>query len=126
MENSDQTRQLLETYYTGFAQKQGWEVVISDDFKFTGGDMIKSTPVVGKAAYVEVINRFSRVFKTMRVKEMIVAGDHACVIGNYDYTFPNGESMNGDVAEIWTAKNGKLDSLRIFFDTLTFDKNTPK
>jgi ketosteroid isomerase-like protein len=126
MENSKATKRLLETYYKGFAQKQGWESVISDDFKFTGGDMTKTAPTIGKAAYIEVIQRFSRVFQNMRVKEMIVEGDNACVIGNYDFKFPNGASVNGDVAEIWKAKNGKLDSLAIFFDTLTFDKNTPK
>ncbi|CAL1517031.1 nuclear transport factor 2 family protein [Chitinophaga sp. MM2321] len=126
MENSTSTRQLLETYYSGFAQKEGWEPVISDDFKFIGGDMTKTAPTVGKAAYIEVIKRFSRVFQTMRVKEMIIEGENACVIGNYDYKFPNGVSINGNVAEIWKAKNGKLDSLSIFFDTATFDKNTPK
>ncbi|PSL45555.1 ketosteroid isomerase-like protein [Chitinophaga niastensis] len=126
MENSTSTKQLLETYYKGFAQKEGWESVISDDFKFIGGDMTKTAPIVGKAAYIEVIKRFSRVFQTMRVKEMIIEGENACVIGNYDYTFPNGVSINGDVAEIWKAKNGKLDALTIFFDTHTFDKNIPK
>lgn len=126
MENSKSTRKLLETYYEGFAKKQGWESVISDGFKFIGGDMTKTTPTIGKAAYIEVINRFSRVFQTMRVKEMVIDGDSACVIGNYNYKFPNGASMDGDVAEIWKVKNGKLDSLTIFFDTLTFDKNTPK
>jgi hypothetical protein len=119
------TKQLLETYYKGFAQKEGWESVISDDFKYIGGN-INAVPIVGKAGYIEVIKRFSRVFQAMRVKQMIVEGNNACVIGNYDFKFPNGESINGDVAEIWTAKNGKLDSLTIFFDTLTFDKNTPK
>lgn len=127
MENSKATKQLLETYYKGFAQKEGWELVISDDFKFTGGDMTKPDPIaVGKAAYIEVIKRFSRTFQTMRVKEMIIEGENACVIGNYDYKFPNGVSINGDVAEIWKAKNGKLDSLTVFFDSLTFDKNIPK
>jgi len=126
MENSTSTKQLLETYYKGFAKKEGWESVISDDFKYSGGDITKTTPAAGKAAYIEVIKRFSRVFETMRVKEMIVEGESACVIGNYDFTFPNGVAMNGDVAELWKAKNGKLDSLTIFFDTLTFDKSTPK
>ena len=126
MENSKSTQELLDTYYKGFAQKEGWEPVISDDFKFTGGDMTKTTPVVGKAAYIEVIKRFSRVFQAMRVKEMIVEGDQACVVGNYDFIFPNGATINGDVAELWKAKDGKLDSLTIYFDTLTFDKNTPK
>lgn len=125
MENTD-IRSLLETYYKGFAQKEGWEIVIADDFSFRGGDMTRTETVAGKAAYIEVINRFSRVFTAMRVKEMIVEGDKACVIGNYDYRFPNGAVMSGDVAELWTAKDGRLDSLTIFFDTLTFDRNTPK
>ena len=126
MENSKSTKQLLETYYKGFAKKGGWESVISDDFKYVGSDMTKTDPVIGKDAYIEVINRFLKVYQTMRVKQMIVEGDNAFVIGNYDLTFPNGVSTNGDVAEVWKAKNGKLASLRIFFDTLTFDKNTPK
>ncbi|HLA54391.1 MAG TPA: nuclear transport factor 2 family protein [Flavitalea sp.] len=126
MENSTSTKQLLDTYYKGFAQKKGWESVIADDFKFIGGDITKSGPITGKAAYIEVIARFSRAFETMRVKEMIVEGDMACVVGNYDFVFPNGVRINGDVAEIWKAKNGKLNSLTIFFDTLSFDKNTPK
>lgn len=119
-------KELLETYYNGFAQKQGWESVISDDFKFTGGDMYNTAPTIGKAAYMAVIDRFSKTFRSMRAVETIVDGNKACVIGNYDYQFPNGEKINGNVAEIWTSKNGKLDSLTIFFDTLTFDKNTPK
>jgi hypothetical protein len=126
MENSKSTKQLLETYYQGFAQKEGWELVLSDDFKFIGGDMTKTIPIVGKAAYIEVVKRFSRIVQAMRVKEMIIEKENACVIGNYDYKFPNGVSLNGDVAEIWKAKNEKLDSLTIFFDSLTFDKNTPK
>lgn len=118
------TKELLDTYYKGFANKSGWEEVISDDFKFTGGNMTNTTPAVGKSDYIKVINRFSKLFKSMRVKEMIIDGERACVIGNYDYEFPGGKNINGDVAEIWKAKNGKLDSLIIFFDTLSFDKFT--
>jgi ketosteroid isomerase-like protein len=117
---------LLETYYEGFAKKQGWESVIADDFQFTGGDLTRQTPLVGRAAYVEVINRFSRVFDTMHVQQLISEGDRASVIGNYDFCFPNGVRLNGNVAELWTAKNGKLASLQIFFDTACFEKNTPR
>jgi len=126
MENTLKTKELLNLYYKGFAEKEGWENTLSDDFKFVGGDMTKTTPVVGKQAYIEVIKRFSQLFKSMRIKEMIVEGDHACVIGNYDYEFPGGKKINGNVAEIWKIKNEKLDSLTIFFDTLTFDLLTKK
>jgi Holliday junction resolvase-like predicted endonuclease len=40
-----------------------------------------------------------------------------------NYDFLNGQEMNGNVAELWTAKNGKLQSLPICFDTLTFANN---
>jgi ketosteroid isomerase-like protein len=85
---------------------------------------INANTTTSKAEYIEVIKRFSRLFTTMRVKEMIVEGDSACVIGNYDYIFPNGKNINGNVAEIWKAKDGKLASLAIFFDTLTFSINS--
>ncbi len=126
MDNFKSTKELLDIYYAGFARKQGWESVISEDFKFRGGDMANTAPTVGKTAYIEVIKRFSRVFQAMRVKEMIIDSENACVIANYDYNFPNGTNINGDVAEIWKVRDGLLDSLTIFFDTLTFDKNTPK
>jgi ketosteroid isomerase-like protein len=124
MESS--TKQLLETYYKGFAEKANWESVIADDFQYVGGDMTKAEPLVGKKAYIEVIKRFSQVFTAMRVNEMIIQGDHACVIGNYDLRFPNGRELNGNVAELWTAKNGKLQSLTIYFDTLTFANNSKR
>ena len=86
--------------------------------------MTKTTPIVGKQAYIEIIKRFSRLFQNMQVKEMIIEGDRACVIENYDYVFPNGKSVNGDVATIWKVQDGKLDALTIFFDTLTFQVNS--
>jgi ketosteroid isomerase-like protein len=126
MDNQVTTSQLLETYYKGFAEKTNWESVIADDFQYIGGDMTKTEPIIGKQAYIEVIKRFSQIYTAMRVKEMIVQDDNACVIGNYDLKFPNGKELNGNVAELWTAKNGQLQSLTIYFDTLTFTNNAKR
>jgi len=123
MESEILTRQLLESYYEGFAAKSNWENTIADDFQYVGGDMTNTQPVVGKQAYVEIIKRFSQRFEAMRVKQMIVDGDKASVVGNYDFQFPNGLKINGNVSENWTVKNGKLQSLTLYFDTLTFMKN---
>ncbi len=120
------TKELLEVYYKGFSKKEGWESVISDDFVFKVDNMEKDDVNKGKETYVNIIARFSRLYQNMRVKKMIIDGDNASVIANYDYIFPNGKHISGDVAEFWTAKDGKLTSLHIFFDTLTFNKNTPK
>jgi len=123
MENQTLTKQLLDTYYKGFAAKSNWEDTIAEDFKYVGGDMTNTQPVVGKQAYIEIIKRFSQRFESMRVKQMIIDGDKASVIGNYDFQFPNGKKINGDVSENWTIKNGKLQSLTLYFDTLTFMAN---
>ena len=117
------TRQILQTYYKGFAAKANWESVIAEDFEYVGGDMNNSKPVAGKQAYIEIIRRFSQRFESMSVKQMIVEGDKASVIGNYNFQFPNGVKINGNVSENWTVKNGKLQSLTLYFDTLTFMTN---
>jgi hypothetical protein len=59
----------------------------------------------------------------MRVKQMIIVGDLASVIGNYDFKFPNGQKIKGNVSENWTVKNGKHQFLTLYFDTLTFITN---
>jgi ketosteroid isomerase-like protein len=116
------TAQLLDVYYKGLARKSGWDSVIAADFKFIGGDMTNQVPVIGKDEYINVINRFSRVFTTMRVKTMLTSEDKACVRATYDYHFPNGTKLTGDVAEMWEIRDGELSALTIFFDTLSFQK----
>lgn len=120
------TKEILDVYYKGFAQKSGYESVLSENFKFIGGDMTKTTPIVGKQANIELFRRFSTLFTSMRVKEMYIDGDSACVRANYDYVFQKGDKVNGDVAEFWKIKDDKLESLTIFFDTLTFQQLTQK
>jgi ketosteroid isomerase-like protein len=123
MDNSEKTRELLEIYYKGFTEKANWESVIAEDFEYVGGDMNNITPIVGKQTYIEIIKRFSQRFDKMNVKQMVIEGDKASVIGNYDFQFPNGFKINGNVSENWTVKNGKLQSLTLYFDTLTFMTN---
>jgi ketosteroid isomerase-like protein len=114
--------QLLDIYYNGLANKSGWETVIADDFKFVGGDMTNQEPTVGKDAYITVIDRFSKLFTTMRVKSMLTSDNKAFVRASYDYQFPNGTKLTGDVAEVWEIKDGELSGLTIFFDTLSFQR----
>jgi ketosteroid isomerase-like protein len=117
------TQDLLDTYYAGFKRKSGWDSTLADDFQFVGGNnMTKPDPMVGKAAYQDLVGRFSRIYTAMRVKDLVVAGDRAFALTNYDYILPNGKSTSGDVVEVWKVKDGKLAALTIYFDTLTFDQ----
>ncbi len=122
MNNNTMITDLLNVYYEGLNGGKDWVFVLSDDFRFLEGDMTKTDPLVGSNSYVEVIKRFSKLFTSVRIKEMIVEGNKAFVLANYDFVFPGGKRINGDVAEIWEIKEGKLDMLTIFFDTDSFRK----
>ncbi|PWT78055.1 MAG: hypothetical protein C5B59_02520 [Bacteroidetes bacterium] len=114
-------QQLLQTYYSGLARKKGWESVLAEDFEFIGGNMLKSEPIIGKQSYIGVIDRFGKVFTDVRAKDTFISDQGAFVLANYDYVFPGGKKVNANVAELWKAKGGKLCSLRIFFDTESFN-----
>jgi ketosteroid isomerase-like protein len=117
--------ELLDSYYQGLAGKTRWDAVLAEDFEFVGGhNMTKPAPAIGKSAYQTVIDRFSRIFTAMRVKDRLVAKDRAYVLANYDYALPNGRTANGDVLEVWKIRNGKLAALTIFFDTAAFETLT--
>jgi ketosteroid isomerase-like protein len=119
------SEELLDSYYQGLAGKTRWDSVLAEDFEFVGGhNMTTPGPAIGKSAYQTVIDRFSRTFTAMRVKDRLVAKDRAYVLANYDYAFPNGRTANGDVLEVWRIRNGKLAALTIFFDTAAFEMLT--
>jgi len=109
------THRLIDTYYSGLAKRAGWEPALSEDFAFTGGNAGSGSR--GKAAYAEVLHQFGRMFETVVVKKAIVDGENACVIATYGIVAPSGKKKTVDIAEVWTARNGVLDSLTIFFDT---------
>jgi len=60
--------------------------------------------------------------KHLEVKLMIVENENACALVSYDLISPKGKNFSGDVAEIWKVKDGKLESLAIYFDTAEFQK----
>ncbi len=67
-------------------------------------------------------NQFLRAVKTSQVKEMIVEGEKACVIRHYELMSPTGNSGSSDVAELLVAKDGKITSATIYFDTTAFSR----
>ena len=84
--------------------------------------MTKPAPQVGRANYIQVIQRLSRLFVGVRVLKAFVDGDAAFVLASYAWTFPHGVNIEGAVAELWKVQDGKLQELTILFDTQSFDR----
>ena len=111
------TSSLVNAYYEGIARKDGWQEPLSNTIRFIspGG---KATE--GKAAYAEANSRFLSAVKSAKQKEVLIDGDTACVWMTYELVSPRGREMSLDALEIWLAKDNRLDSLTIYFDTAAF------
>ena len=90
---------------------------MSDDLLLTGSIVKESR---GKDAYIN--NNFFKLVKNLKITDMVVDGEKAFALVNYDLASPKGKTMSCDVAEFWKIKNGKLDSIAIYFDTASFQK----
>ncbi len=115
MESSSSTRELLERYYERLSRKSGWEDLLSDNFSLRG-TVAKET--VGRDLYIN--NNFFKLIKRLHVKEILTEGEKGFALVNYDLVSLKGKDFSCDVAEFWKVKNGKLDSIAIYFDTAGF------
>jgi len=111
-----QTKEIIESYYDGIAQKKGWESVISEEIIFSGA----GPKTVGKTAYIEGTTRFLKAVKTSKIITLILEGNKACAVIRYELVSPKGKEMSSEVAEILSVRDGKIDSSSIFFDTAGF------
>ena len=111
-----QTKEIIERYYDGIAQKKGWESLISEEIAFSGA----GPKTTGKSAYIEGTSRFLRAVKTSKVVTLIIEGDKACAVVRYELVSPKGKEISSEVAEILSVQDGKINSSSIFFDTAGF------
>ena len=116
------TKDTIQTYFTKLEQKNGWESLLGDNMTFTSfTSPIKQAQ--GKDAYLQATKRFFSMIRSLQVRELIVAGDRACALTHYELQPPNGGSaFFSDVAEIFSVRNGQIDSLDIYFDSAPFQK----
>ena len=115
MTKSSETKELLKKYYDGLSSGGDWHSMLSEEISLTG-TIAKGTK--GKELFVN--NNFFKMVKGLMVKEMIVENENACCLISYDLMSPYGKRFSSDVAEIWKVKEGKLESLAIYFDTAAF------
>ncbi len=115
--DSNTTKKLLDKYYDFLRKKEDWDSLLSDDFLLTGTGIKESR---GREAYKG--NNFFRCVLDLKVKTMIIDGDSACAVVNYDLMSPKGNKFNVDIAEIWKVRGGKLASIVVYFDTVYFQK----
>ena len=115
------TKDTIQGYFNSLKEKKQWESFLSDDMIFTSfTSPIKQ--VSGKDAYIESTKRFFSMVIYVEVKDLLIEGEKACALTHYELQPPRGNTFSSDVAEIFTVKNGKIDSFAIYFDSSPFPK----
>jgi ketosteroid isomerase-like protein len=120
-EQAMDTTETVRRYLDAVRAANGWESLLADDAKFTSF----TSPVKeasGKNAFVEATKRFYSKTTSLEVRELIVDGNRACALTRYEVAGATGGKFASDVAEIFTVRNGKINSLSIYFDTAPYSR----
>ena len=97
----------------------GYESLLSDDVRFAS--LISPVRgVSGKAAFIGATKNFYSKVAGFELIDLMVDGDRACALTRYQVRGKSGDTFASDVAEVFTVKGGKIDSLSIYFDATPY------
>jgi ketosteroid isomerase-like protein len=115
------TADTINGYFNSLKENKGWDSFLSNEMIFTSfTSPVKR--VTGKQAYLDSTKRFYSMIASFEVRDLIISGEKACALTRYELQPPAGNKFMSDVAEIFTVKNGKIDSFSIYFDSSPFPK----
>ncbi len=115
------TRDTVQAYFNSLREKGDWKTFLADEMVFTSlGTPAKQ--VRGRDAYLESTKRFYSMIDALEIRDILVDGDKACVLTKYDLQPPGRPMFESNVAEIFEVRDGKITSLRIYFDSAPFPK----
>lgn len=120
-----ETRTTVQQYFERIRAGTDWAALLAGSVVFVS----RTSPereVRGRDAYVQATNGFYRMIVDFTVRDLIVDGDRACALTRYRLRPPSGIEFDSDVAELFTVKDGAIDSLAIYFDTAPYPKRPSK
>ncbi len=108
------TESVVNSFFEAMYSNNGWEELITHDVSFEG----PFTPLLsGKENFIKVSKQFLQNMHQAEVRSMIVQGDRACVLTNYQIGDPDMALLDLNACEIIQVKAGKVDSMEIYFDS---------
>jgi len=113
------TKDAVQKYLGSIAD--GFESMLSDEVRFTSFTS-PSRGVTGKAAFVAATKNFYSKVTGFEVLDLMVEGDRACALTRYQVRGKSGDTFTSDVAEVFTVKGDKIDSLAIYFDATPYGR----
>ena len=120
LERDMTTRNVISSYFKRLERKAGWDALLADNVVFTSFTS-PNQQLSGKQSFIEATKRFYSSIQSFEVRSLLVEGSQACALTRYTLQGPAG-AFESDVAEIYSVRGGKIDSLGIYFDSAPFPK----
>jgi ketosteroid isomerase-like protein len=120
-----ETRTAVQHYFERLRAHDDWARLLADDVVFIS----RTSPereFRGRDAYMQSVKGFYGMVVDFAVRDLIVDGHTACALTRYRLRPPSGTEFESDVAEIFTVKDGAIESLAIYFDTAPYPKRASK
>jgi ketosteroid isomerase-like protein len=118
---AETTRATVDRYFAQLRAREDWTPLLSPEMFFIS----RASPerrIDGRDAYVQATKRFFAMIADVEVRDLLVDGNKACALTRYRLRQPSGAEFQSDVAEVFSVRDGKIDSLAIYFDTSPYPK----
>jgi len=114
-------RETIQGYFAALREQRGWQSFLSDDLVFISfTSPIKR--VTGKTEFLKATKRFYSSIVSLEVRDILCDNEKACALTHYELRMADNHSFTSDVSEIFTVKDGHINSFAIYFDSAPFPK----
>ncbi|MBL4625940.1 MAG: nuclear transport factor 2 family protein [Flavobacteriales bacterium] len=95
-----------------------WKEVVAENVSFTGPvDQIE-----GIEAFAKLNESFAPMMRGMEMNQAIEAGDFVMTQVELDVAMPSGNTIKLDMSEWYEIKEGKIQSVKVYYDAEEFRK----
>jgi hypothetical protein len=97
-----------------------WKEVLSDDITFNG----PAAQVSGKEDFIGLNEGFMSMVRGNRMKKAVEVEDFVITQVEIDVAMPSGKTITLDMNEWYEIKNGKIQSIKVYYDAEEFRKES--
>jgi ketosteroid isomerase-like protein len=99
-------------------QTEDWKALLADDITFTG----PAAKAVGKAEYIKTTESFCQMVRGGGLKRHVANETVVATEIEVKMATPSGKEIVLDMSEFYEIRNGKIQSVRVYYDAQEFRK----
>lgn len=113
--------QVVEGFGAGMASgTDSWKQFIADDISFTG----PAAQVSGAESFIALNEGFMSMVMGNRIKMAVEVNDYVITQVEIDVAMPSGKTITLDMSEWYETRDGKIQSIKVFYDAEEFRKES--